>query len=417
MMNRQRWLACAATGALLVALCCALSACGSSGSSGGSNGGGTITVGTIVPLSGAGPQYPEVLAGAKAAVRGINARGGVNGKKLKLVSCDDQNNPNQGIACAKQMVQDHVAALVDNYGNFGPQETPILAAAGIPEIGESSVYSAVQYKSPNMYMLDPGDITQFLPPAVYAHQQLHLNNFGCVAAAVSIAAAECNIVKGAVAKFGAQWVGSKSIPVTVSDFSPYPAAMTSAKADFVTMVDAAEATTQYALSAEQQGATFRLSSSALAVTQHDLTTLDLKTQFGRNTLFGSPVPPESAVSSYPVLGTFKKDLAAEAASGDANAAPSKYSLGQEQEWFAFYAFQQVGNQTHMPMTSASDVTKALNGAKNIKVGLIPPWTPNKQGPAGFESVSSPYGYAVRPDAEGNYVLADPKPIDILQYLS
>ena len=45
----------------------------------------------------------QFLAGASAAVADINAKGGVLGKPLKLITGDDQCNPKQAHAVAEQL--------------------------------------------------------------------------------------------------------------------------------------------------------------------------------------------------------------------------------------------------------------------------------------------------------------------------
>ncbi|MGH3025977.1 MAG: ABC transporter substrate-binding protein, partial [Gaiellaceae bacterium] len=75
-------------GAALVA-----SACGSSGSGGGrggGGGGGDIVIGVPVPLSGDyASAGTDILHGAVLSAKKINAAGGVNGKKIKIVQQDD----------------------------------------------------------------------------------------------------------------------------------------------------------------------------------------------------------------------------------------------------------------------------------------------------------------------------------------
>jgi ABC-type branched-subunit amino acid transport system substrate-binding protein len=384
-------------------------------SSGSSANLGTVKVGTIVPLTGAGPQYPEILAGAEAAVKAFNSSGGVDGHQLQLVSCDDQNNLNQGLACAREMVQDHIIALVGNYGNYGPEETPILVAAGIPEIGEATIYSANQYNSPNEFMLDAGTFTQFVPQVVYAMQTLHSTKLSCAAAAVAIAAAICDTAKSAADVLSAKWTGTTQIPITATDYAPYVAAANSQGAQFVDIADSAEAVIQYASSAEQTGASFRLALSALSNTTSDLQKLNPSTSFGSHILFGSPVPPVSAAAQYPLLNTFKADMAAEASTGNSNASPSSYSIGQEQEWFAFYAFSQVAKLISGKTLTAATLMAELKVAKNVQLGLIPPWTPNATGPKNFSRVSEPIGFVLG-ISNGQYSLVSPSAVNLEQFL-
>ena len=146
-----------------------LAACGSSSSSSSnsSSGGGSassgssttaasgassasgspVKLGFFVNLTGTDTQYPDGLAGAKAAVKGINSRGGINGHQVQLDYCDVQSSVNVAEECARKFVSDHVAAVVGDNTNYGPQQTAVLQSASIPEIADSSITAASQYAS------------------------------------------------------------------------------------------------------------------------------------------------------------------------------------------------------------------------------------------------------------------------------
>src|SRR6185295_12156936 len=81
-------------GAGLAALAVAAAACGSSNSDGsaasGGGKGGSILIGAIAGTTGAyGSTGVAVINGAKMAVADVNAKGGINGKQLKLTSAND----------------------------------------------------------------------------------------------------------------------------------------------------------------------------------------------------------------------------------------------------------------------------------------------------------------------------------------
>jgi len=65
-------------------------------------------------------------------VKALNASGGLGGKQVRLVSCNDQNNPNQIALCARKMVTQKVVAVVGGVMVNGPTATQILQPAGIP---------------------------------------------------------------------------------------------------------------------------------------------------------------------------------------------------------------------------------------------------------------------------------------------
>lgn len=129
---------------------CALvvAACGSSSSSNTAShaaGGATKSSVAAIKLMVMGPTQapqfadPELPVGAQVAADQINARGGVNGHKLQIVVCDDQNDPNQAAKCARQAISDGVAAMVGGFTQFEANVLPILQSAGIPWVAPTPV--------------------------------------------------------------------------------------------------------------------------------------------------------------------------------------------------------------------------------------------------------------------------------------
>lgn len=87
MVIGRRALAGLATAGILVGA----AACTGGGNSGDGGSGSVIKIGWVSPLSGADSYYGlDSLDGAKVAVSQINAAGGINGQKIKLVTKDDQ---------------------------------------------------------------------------------------------------------------------------------------------------------------------------------------------------------------------------------------------------------------------------------------------------------------------------------------
>jgi branched-chain amino acid transport system substrate-binding protein len=75
--------------------------------------------------------------GILAAFAEINAKGGIHGRKLKLVSRDDGYDPDRSIAQTKKLIEeDRVFALIGAVGTPTATATvPISAAANVPFIG------------------------------------------------------------------------------------------------------------------------------------------------------------------------------------------------------------------------------------------------------------------------------------------
>jgi branched-chain amino acid transport system substrate-binding protein len=76
-----------------------------------------IVIGGTVPLSGDAAAFGSVGPGAKAYFDHVNARGGVNGRRIRYVFYDDAYNPAQTVQLARRLVeQDRVFALFNVIG-------------------------------------------------------------------------------------------------------------------------------------------------------------------------------------------------------------------------------------------------------------------------------------------------------------
>ena len=79
----------------------------------------------------------NMRAGLMAAFEEANRKGGVNGRKLKLITKDDGYEPNASISATNALInEDKVFALIGPVGTPTSAATqPIAKAAGVPFIG------------------------------------------------------------------------------------------------------------------------------------------------------------------------------------------------------------------------------------------------------------------------------------------
>jgi len=81
--------------------------------------GGPIRIGTLTPLTGAGGPYgPVMVKAVKAVVDEVNAAGGVLGRKIEVISEDDQTNPEAGVRAARKLIDvDKVCAIMGTWAS------------------------------------------------------------------------------------------------------------------------------------------------------------------------------------------------------------------------------------------------------------------------------------------------------------
>jgi branched-chain amino acid transport system substrate-binding protein len=95
-----------------------------------------ITLGVIAGMSGLGASYGLGIAqGAEMAIREINAVGGINGRKVKLIVVDDASSPARSAIAMRRLVGASVDLIVGGWGSaqvFANMD--IAEEAGIPYI-------------------------------------------------------------------------------------------------------------------------------------------------------------------------------------------------------------------------------------------------------------------------------------------
>ncbi|WP_256199772.1 ABC transporter substrate-binding protein [Verrucomicrobium spinosum] len=101
----------------------------------------TIVIGEVAALTGGTATFGQSShAGTQMAIDEVNAAGGVLGKKIKLVTEDDQSKQGEaGIVAKKLVSREKVVALLGEVASGRSLEmAPIAQKAGIPMISPAS---------------------------------------------------------------------------------------------------------------------------------------------------------------------------------------------------------------------------------------------------------------------------------------
>jgi branched-chain amino acid transport system substrate-binding protein len=96
----------------------------------------SVKIGGTVPLSGVAAAYASVGKGAEAYFKYVNARGGVNGRKIEYVIKDDAYNPANTVQATRELVQqDQVFAIYNSLGTEHNLATrPFLNQLKVPQV-------------------------------------------------------------------------------------------------------------------------------------------------------------------------------------------------------------------------------------------------------------------------------------------
>jgi ABC-type branched-subunit amino acid transport system substrate-binding protein len=98
---------------------------------------------------------PTIHQAADAAVQSINAAGGVAGRPLKIEWCNNRNDPNQAVSCARKAVQSGAIATVGDFVTADSGYMDVLQKAGLPAVGNWPL-TPPDYKNPASFPLHGG---------------------------------------------------------------------------------------------------------------------------------------------------------------------------------------------------------------------------------------------------------------------
>ncbi|MFD7733858.1 ABC transporter substrate-binding protein [Kitasatospora phosalacinea] len=213
--RRRAATALAASAAVLPALLSA-SACG--GPAAADAAGQDVTVMTWAPSGTGAADRPGMTALADAIGRELNERGGLNGHRVRILTCNEHDTTDGATACAEQAVNAHAVAVVGSASQYGSSFMPILEQAGIPFLGGYGL-SSPEFSSPLSYPVNGG------LPALVAGSGRQLVEAGCKQIALirpDTRAGDTlvNYLTSAVARTGIKVTDVKA-PEKSNDYSPY----------------------------------------------------------------------------------------------------------------------------------------------------------------------------------------------------
>ena len=193
-----------------------LAACGSdSGDSGSAE---TVKVMTLGPFDAKGFSLPSIAIGAQAGVDKVNASGGINGRQVELITCNDNNDPNTAAGCARKAVQEKVVAVVGAFSTFEPQIVPVLEKAGIPMLSGTPV---ANFTSPVLYPVTGGAASQFFGLGKsMATNPICNGKVGGLIEAFAATEGAIQLFKLGVEASGGTYTGTASAPQGARDFAP-----------------------------------------------------------------------------------------------------------------------------------------------------------------------------------------------------
>ncbi|MEU6438812.1 ABC transporter substrate-binding protein [Streptomyces sp. NPDC047046] len=138
----------AALGGLLVSGCGVLPG-------GGHDDDRPVTVMTWAPLHTTGTNAPGMTAMARAYERWVNSQGGIGGRKLRVLVCDEGNESVAAARCARRAVREKAVAVVGSYSEQDAAIFSPISLAGIPYLGGYGI-THEEFVNPDSYPVNGG---------------------------------------------------------------------------------------------------------------------------------------------------------------------------------------------------------------------------------------------------------------------
>lgn len=185
--------------------------------------------------SGGAVSVPQVGKAGEAVVKYLNENaGGINGHKIDLVVCNQQEDPASATKCANEFVEKKVSVVAVPMTSQGAVIVPVLARAGIPYVTHSAV-SPVEMGAPGAFALSGGTLA-LLSGQAQTGAKNGVKKFTILIGDSGDAAASVGQMAPAFFKPAGIDVKVVTIPSNVADATPQITAGLADKPDAVTIL-------------------------------------------------------------------------------------------------------------------------------------------------------------------------------------
>jgi ABC-type branched-subunit amino acid transport system substrate-binding protein len=175
-----------------------------------------------------------IVNGIKATMTSINDRGGVLGRRLSLVDCDDgPGEVSRSKACIKKLVgQDKVFALLGYTSWASASVHSDLAQYKVPAVG-TWAYSQTEWQDPYMFPTHMSMIHEAMTNANWVKNVIKPKTYGLVCLSSPEMQLSCNEVQKILDKSGAQMIKKIDVGIAETSMSAQVLSMRAANPDHI----------------------------------------------------------------------------------------------------------------------------------------------------------------------------------------
>jgi branched-chain amino acid transport system substrate-binding protein len=238
----------AVTALLSVPLVASAAGCGGSGKNGGASAAtsashagkqnGPVVIGAAIALSGFMSAYDgPSFAGFKLKIDQVNAAGGLDGRRIKLITADTKSEIPQGGVAARQLIQEGAQIMLTTCDfDYGSSAAVAAQSAGMVSVSlcAQSPKFGVQGIGDKAYTFSESGITEGATLATFAYQkQGYRKTFVLLDNSVAYDQDDCMGYEEAFKKLGGSIAGSAIFKNSDSSVATQIASIQSSKADSI----------------------------------------------------------------------------------------------------------------------------------------------------------------------------------------
>lgn len=338
----------------------------------------------------------DQVTALKASAAAFNQRGGANGSCIEVHPCDDGANPDQAVACVREIDGKGVVATVNDLVSAGNAEVnTAMINANIPRVATD--VTAADWGSANAFPIDAsGSGISILLPQALINQGA--KKIGLVTVDLAQASGIAGVMSGIYKSQGATFPFDARVPGGTTDFSQFILGPQDAKVDAVGLLLGEQEALQIVRAGQQLDTKLLIGMSLGTVSYKSVADLG---DFAKQMVFLWSYPP--ATADLPVYKVLRADLAA---SGEASLRPETVKAGSMRSWIGLYALVKMIRDAKMTDFTRAGITAMLKQAKDVPMlGMFGDenWTPDRNHPGLFKRAGANHvaGYRWDPTADFN----------------
>jgi ABC-type branched-subunit amino acid transport system substrate-binding protein len=326
-----------------------------------------LVVGNISPHESPVLSLLDHVVALQAAAEAFNARGGANGSCIVVVACDDGNNFDQALGCAREIVDGDVVATLNDSDTIASAEiSAALADARIPRIGGN--VSPSDWGGSNEYPIGTSTAVTFLLPDALIQQGI--TEIGVVRVDLPAAAAAQSMFESTYSDNGATVPADVAVPAGTTDYTQFVLAAEDAGATGIMLALGSQEAIQVARAAQQLGTDLAISASLGSFSYNDVVDIG---DFASQMAFVWPFAPVTI--DLPVYEVMRADLAA---SGEASLEPENMKSGAMLSWISLYGLLEIIRDAGLTDFTRESISTAVDAAQDVPMlGIFgdETWTP------------------------------------------